>query len=600
MTEKDRLLDGEQEANAQAVHAHDLECKPEPDRRLGWWREARLGLFIHWGLYSLPAGIWNGEELKGAYGEHLMLRAKIPVKDYEAIAGRFNPLKFDAEQWVQAAKSAGLNYLVFTAKHHDGFAMYDSEVSDYNIVRRTPFGHDPLAELAEACRRHGIVPCIYYSHAMDWHHPDSQGNTWDYPGNIGAYEPAEEWIRDEDKSSRFEKYLEEKAMPQIRELLTRYGPIGVLWFDCGHKLTEAQGRRFLELVRSIQPDCLVNRRVWKEPLGDYGNTSDNQPHVRIPRQDWESIATMNDSWGYKINDHNWKTPSEILRQLIDTVSMNGNYVINVGPTGDGEFDSESLARLHRLGTWLQTNGDSIYGTVRSPIGKPPWGRCTMKGQRLFLHIFDGPLSGQLVIPGIRNELKTVYALADPERKPLLCRRLSDIDWIVDLSGAPQDHLAAVIVAEFLGDLDSNPVKLLVEDDYPNVFGAFECDIVGSTLRFDTGKQGRDNVTDWSEGDLIRWKFRTIIATAFRIRVAYGADASCMGGEFEVAVGDQKRSAKVTNTGGMHAFRDFEIGTVDIPAGGPFTLTVKAVSIPEACLMNLQKVVLVPASSYVLR
>jgi alpha-L-fucosidase len=593
MNAKDPLMDNaEQAAKAVAFDAQESGHKLDHDSRLDWWREARLGLFIHWGLYSLPAGIWNGEEVTGAYAEHVMLRARIPAKQYERIADQFNPLKFDADQWVLTAKAAGLKYVVFTAKHHDGFAMYDSKVSDYNIVQKTPFARDPLAEMSEACRRHNIVLCIYYFHSMDWHHPDSQGNTWDYPENIGAYDPVESWIGDQDKSSRYEKYLEEKALPQVRELLTQYGPVGVLWFDCGHKLTQEQGERFIDLVRSIQPDCLVNRRVWLEPLGDYGNTSDNQPHVRIPRRDWESIATLNDSWGYKKNDHNWKPAKEIVHQIIDTVSMNGNFLINVGPTGEGEFDPESMTRLGEIGTWLETNGDSIYGTVKSPIGKLPWGRCTMKDRRVYLHMFERPASGNLIVPGIRSQIINVFSLADPEQQPLPYRRISDMDWSIDISGLPCNSFATVIVLEIPSLAEFVPDRLLVDSDFPNVFEAFEGDITGNILRYDTGKKGRNNVTDWSDkADWISWRFRANKPGTFRLLVSYGAEASSNGGEFVVKIGEQERIAKVMDTGGRYDFEEFELGLIDIPAGYPQTLTITAKSINGSELMNLQKVVL---------
>ncbi|MGO4270505.1 alpha-L-fucosidase, partial [Paenibacillus sp. TAF58] len=393
---KDHLMDNAEADNGQRSSLKVEQLDEEREKRIAWWREARVGLFIHWGLYSLPGGVWKGEAVNASYAEHLQLRAQIPVKEYEQIADEFNPVHFEAVKWVQAVKDAGLKYMIFTAKHHDGFAMYDSKVSDFNIVKASPFGRDPIAELAAACQKEDIVLCLYYSHAMDWHHPDSQGNTLDFPGNIGAYDPLESWVNDVDKSIRYERYLQEKAYPQIDELLTQYGPVGILWFDCGHKVTDEQGKTFVDLVHVIKPGCLVNRRVRREGFGDYENTGDNQLHVRTQRRDWESIATLNRSWGYNKTDHNWRTPKDILHDMINVVSMGGNYVINVGPTGEGEFDPKSLELLQVIGRWLKQNGESIYGTQGSPIGKMPWGRCTTKGHKLFLHIWDWPAYGELI------------------------------------------------------------------------------------------------------------------------------------------------------------------------------------------------------------
>ncbi|GIP33253.1 hypothetical protein J2TS4_24630 [Paenibacillus sp. J2TS4] len=617
-----------------ALALHD----PEHEERIAWWREARLGMFIHWGLYSLPGGIWRGEEVKAAYAEHLQLKAQIPIKEYETIAAEFNPVKFDADEWARAAKDAGMKYLVVTTKHHDGFAMYDSKVSDYNIVKATPYGRDPMAELAEACHKHGVKLCFYYSHSMDWHHPDSQGNTLDFPANIGAYDPVESWIDDEDKASRYERYLQQKAFPQIKELLTQYGPVGVIWFDCGHKLTREQGERFMEVVRSEQPDCLVNRRVWKDPLGDYGNTMDNQPHVRVSRPDWESIATLNDSWGYKKLDNNWKTPLEIIHNLIDVVSMNGNFLINVGPTGEGDFDPMSLQLLREIGGWLRVNGDSIYGTVQSPIGKPPWGRCTLKGNKLYLHVFDWPASGKLLVPGIRNGIVRASLLADPEGSALEVTRLNSDDLLIRVPSEAPDELVSVVALELSGPVSANPVKRLYTSEYDNVFSAFDGEIHGTMLRYDTGKKDRDVVTAWSEvNDWLEWTFRVAEPACCKVEITYGVEPGDEGGAFTVSTSlkagseasgasgisgadvegaldssDSARlsakadtihgkdaaflSAEVQETGGGYEYRTFDIGEIRLEQAGIYTLAVQAEHITGQSLMNLKQVVLVRADA----
>ncbi|MDF2937406.1 MAG: alpha-L-fucosidase, partial [Paenibacillaceae bacterium] len=507
MEHKEDLMDNEEQlesAGGPAVSG------AEHDARMAWWREARVGLFIHWGLYSIPGGIWKGEEIKATYAEHLMLRARIPAWEYEKLAEELTAERFDAGEWASLAKRVGLKYLIFTAKHHEGFSMYDTALSDYKITSRTPFGRDPLQELAAACREEDVKLCVYYSHAMDWHHPDSQGNTWDYPGNIGAYDEVEGWIGDGDKRSRYEHYLQSFALPQVKELLEKYGPIGLMWFDCGHKLTEEQGAAFLQQVREVQPDCLVNRRVWREPFGDYGNTSDNQPHVRVPRKDWESINTLNDSWGYKVMDTNWKTAEEVLRQMADALSQNGNFVINVGPMGSGAFDPKSIELLEEIGEWMGQNSEAVYGTVESPIGKPAWGRCTRKGSRLYLYILDWPETGRLVIPGLRNPIDRAYMLADPRREELAVSRLSPHDAEIILPSRPTGAVVPVVAVEFAGEPDANPVRLLQAEEQLDAFGAFDAEIAGPSLRYDTGKKDHDNLIHWRHpGDEAQWTFRTI-------------------------------------------------------------------------------------------
>lgn len=594
MNYKEDLFDNETANSAAASPAATEDERAE--QRLAWFREARLGLFVHWGLYSGPAGIWNGEEVKASYAEHLQLKAGIPVKEYEKLADRFHPVKFDAKAWARTAKEAGLNYLIFTAKHHDGFAMYDSRVSPYNIVQETPFARDPLKELAQACREEGVRLCIYYSHAMDWHHPDSQGNTLDYPQNIGAYDPVEAWIGDDDKRTRFERYLNEKAFPQLTELLTEYGDIGILWFDCGHKLTRGQGERFVAHVRSLQPDCLVNRRVWQDPLGDYGNTSDNQPHVRVTRRDWESIITLNDSWGYKKTDNNWKSPEEVLRQMIDVVSLNGNFVINIGPTGEGEIDPMSASILRRIGDWLKENGESIYGAGRSPLPKPPWGRCTAKGNTLYAHVFDEPASGELVVPGLTNRVRAVYALADPQRRPLAHERMGEQDLRISLAAlrkAPK-RLPYVVAIECEDSVEGSPLPLLFERDFDTVFGAFDGEIRGAALRYDTGKRGRDNVTNWTQqGDELRWRFRAAAPGTFGVIAVYGCAPEQAGSRFSVTAADHTLQGEVQATEGDYDFHPFRLGEIAIPGPGEYEVCVRGDRIAREMLMNLKELRLFP-------
>lgn len=401
---------------------------------MGWWREARFGMFIHWGVYSVPAGTHDGKQVKGI-GEWIMHKGQIPIPDYEAYARAFNPVEFDAAEWVRIAADAGMKYIVITSKHHDGFCMWDSAVSDYDIVDSTPFKRDVLKELAGACEEKGIRLCFYHS-IMDWHHPDAKGEN-------------------------FPRYRDTYLVPQLKELLTGYGPVGVLWFDGEwiKEWTEPQGKALYEMVREVRPDLIVNNRVGKgrkgmEGLskdasyaGDFGTPEQQVPAEGIPGVDWESCMTMNDTWGFKSYDHNWKPTGQLLRTLIDTASKGGNFLLNVGPTSEGLIPGASKERLAAMGRWMQVNGEAIYGTTASPLGRPAWGRYTMKPGRLYAHVFDWPADGQLVIAAPDLEISRACLLADSERRPLRLETSGE-NLIINVPSETPDAAAAVIALEY--------------------------------------------------------------------------------------------------------------------------------------------------------
>lgn len=368
------------------------------DPRLDWWREARFGMFIHWGLYAIPAGEWHGQKIPGI-GEWIMYRARIPVAEYEQLAKQFNPVKFNAAEWVSLAKKAGQKYLVITSKHHDGFCMYKSDLTGYNIVDATPFGRDPLKELAAECQKQGLKLGFYYSQTQDWRHPDGDGNDWDY----------------DETQKDFAGYIENYVKPQVRELLTNYGPIAIIWFDTPKGITVEQSQALLDLCREIQPDCLVCGRLGNT-LGDYASAGDNKIPQEAVDADWETPATINDTWGFKTADHNWKSPPELIHKLVDIVSKGGNTLLNVGPTAEGIIPQPSVERLLAMGDWLKVNGEAVYGTKPGPIQGLEWCRSTAKPGKVYLHIFDWPPGGEIKLSGI--QASSAYLLSDASRTSL--------------------------------------------------------------------------------------------------------------------------------------------------------------------------------------
>jgi alpha-L-fucosidase len=412
----------------------------------------------------VPAGEWEG---KTDYGEWIRTSAEIPLDTYDQFRGRFNPVKFDADKWVRMAKDAGMKYIVITSKHHDGFCMFDTKQTDFCIMN-TPFHSDPMKDLSDACHKYGLEFCFYYS-IMDWHHPD--------------YLPRRNWETNRPVAGAdFRKYVD-YMKAELKELLTNYGKIGVLWFDGSWEGTwnEKFGKEIYTYCRSLQPGLIINNRVGAGRMdiegltkdgvsgGDFGTPEQQIPATGLPGVDWETCMTMNDHWGYNKNDKNFKSAKDILHMIADIASKGGNYLLNVGPTREGLIPPESIERLKTVGSWMNANGEAIYQTKASPFRSLDFGKCTRKeisgGVRLYLHIFDWPETGSILVPGVLNEPVNAYILEDEKQTSLKIIRSEDA-LVIKLPPQMPDTNNTVVVLDLKGKLDiTDPPQILSDFDF---------------------------------------------------------------------------------------------------------------------------------------
>lgn len=387
------------------------------DTKQQWFKDAKYGLFIHWGLYALLAGEYKGKRTEHI-AEWIMHRLDIPVEEYEKLAKDFNPVNFDAEMIVKKAKEWGMKYIVFTSKHHDGFAMYDSECSDYNIVKATPYGKDIVKQLKDACDKHGLKFGLYYSQSQDWHDPNGMM-----------------WLKD-NSHKNFQHYLDTKAAPQLKEILTNYGDIALIWFDTPMETSPEQSKALSDIVKSIQPNCIVSGRIGNE-LGEYMTTGDNFI-PRLPyKGDWEVPATLNDTWGYNKYDTNWKSPEDIIRILLKVTSRGGNYLLNIGPDGLGNVPAESMRILDEVGKYVNENGEGIFGTTRIPYYpyETEWAELTTKSNRLYVHVFSPRIRVELL--NVANKVTKARLLKDGRELPYKMLKVCEGESIVEVD-MPKD------------------------------------------------------------------------------------------------------------------------------------------------------------------
>jgi len=556
-----------------------IETPAHRDARMAWWRAARFGMFIHWGLYSVPAGVWQGKDVDGI-GEWILHNGRIPVADYKALAPQFNPTDFDADAWVSLAKAAGMKYIVITTKHHDGFAMFHSKVNPFNIYDATPFKRDPLKELAKACKKQGIKLGFYYSQDQDWTAPGGAallGGHWDPKAQDGD----------------FATYLKDKAIPQMQELLNNYKPFpAVIWFDTPTPdMTPELAGKILALLKD-HPQIIWNNRLGGGDRGDTETPEQTIPANGFPGRDWETCMTINDTWGFKSKDTNFKSTETLLRNLIDIASKGGNYLLNVGPTSKGVIPQPEADRLLAIGAWLKVNGEAIYGTTASPFKKQmPWGRVTQKAGKLYLAVFDWPADGKLLLP-ISNSKISARLLASAAK----LEAVSTPDgWQISLPPSAPDPIASVIEVDLDGPaLPITPVSATQAPDGSIKLNA-DCAELSGVLHLENDPP---NIGSWTQvGDSAVWTVKVTLPGSFKVSLNYALDPGSNGSEAVISSGGSSVSFDPVVTGAWSTYQDSDAhGLLNISSPGVVQISVAGKLKPGLGLMNLRGITLSPTRS----
>lgn len=584
--------------------------KEDLNKRMQWFEDARFGMFIHWGVYSPLACTWDGKRYNG-YGEHIQRMARIPVEVYKKeVAGKFNPQEFDAEEWIRIAKETGMKYFIITSKHHDGFAMYDSKVSDYNIVKATPFGRDPMKELRDACRKAGIKFGFYYSHAFDWGEKIGVGNDWDYnnPGGDKLLGGRNWWETRKEFIPIARKYVDEKALPQIKELIDNYDP-DIMWFDTPHKLPQEECIRIVKFTRDAKPDIIINgRAIAGFDRYDYYNTNDC-PYEFSNYGDnyWEGIPTTNNSYAYNENDNDYKPASFFIRLTVKAAARGGNILMNIGPMGNGKFSAPDLEILKGIANWWKVNGDaSICGTQATPLTVQSWGESTRKGNNLYLHVFDWPKDGKLCVGGLLTDVKRAYLLSNPQKSLKHARNGKDV-W-VDVPTACPDTINSVVVLECASDLKVDSRRRISTTQEADCLRTFDAQLVGGARYGGEEVEAHCVQNLKKKGDGVVWPVRLDKPTTYEVSIAYVAPApkykdemvegdagkelrkasSGAGGVYSISLGG-KRLVKKVSTGD-----DVEevVGTVTLPAG-EFDIRIQTESVSAVELFRPRYITLKP-------
>ncbi|MEI7534031.1 MAG: alpha-L-fucosidase [Verrucomicrobiae bacterium] len=424
---------------------HAAETPAQRDARMQWWREARFGMFIHWGVYSVPAGYYHDKPV-GSIGEWIMNNGKIPMAEYQQFAKEFNPTNFNADAWVKTAKNAGMKYIVITSKHHDGFAMFDTKASPWNIVQASPYGKDPLKDLAAACRKYGVKLGFYYSQAQDWNNGGSAIN--------GKWDKAQEHDMDD--------YIDKVAVPQVKEICSNYGEFpAVIWWDTPKDMNPNRAQKIYDAVHALRPNIILNNRLGGGFKGDTETPEQKIPAKGFPGRDWETCMTINDTWGYKRDDQHWKSTQTLIRNLCDIASKGGNYLLNVGPDSTGIIPQPEVERLEAVGQWMKVNGEAIYGTSATCFGeelgkavkaKDGYGsdtmvssandwRCTTKAGKIYIIVFNWPANGTFELSAVKGKVTRAFLLAGQKSVEF---HQAETGLTLKLPAAAPDKVASVI------------------------------------------------------------------------------------------------------------------------------------------------------------
>lgn len=541
------------------------ESRQTLEDRMSWYNDAKFGCFVHWGVYSVPGGEWNGKEVSG-YSEHLMRKEQIPLNDYkEKLVKPFNPTAFDADEWMRQAKEAGMNYFIVTAKHHDGFAMYFSDAYPYDM-RQTKYNRDPMKELREAANKYGLKFGFYYSHAFDWEHPDAPGNDWDYnnPGGDKLLHGANWWNNYPEFLPHADKYVTKKSIPQILELIKKY-QLDILWFDTPHKLPLYQNIRILKAIREVSPDIVVNGRLARyadSNLGDYINTGDRAAYFfPTPAKYWESIPTTNESYGYSKYDKSHKSSAYFIRLLSSAAAKGGNILMNVGPMGNGKWDETDVRIFKGVGDWLKINGEAIYGSERTTIPPQNWGVITKKDNILYLHVFHWPDNGSLTVGGLVADVKNARLIQTGEKVKF---SQLDKDLQIKLPAVCPDTTNTVIALS-VNEYYSYPEQLL-DPGSKNTLLVFDARTKGNCTPGD-GKMYRNYLANWKTREqAIIWKVRLLKPQTFRFIVEYNKEKPSDSGTILLHI--NKNTFEGTYNSGNKSLpaETFEMGTLKLDAG----------------------------------
>lgn len=478
--------------------------------RAALFDDGNYSMFIHWGIYSNIANKWKDTTYYGI-SEWIMnpRRANIPADEYMAEAKNFNPVNFDAKAIAKLAKDAGMKYIVVTSKHHDGFAMYDSKSNDFNIVKATPFGRDPMKELAKACKEEGIGFGFYYSHNQDW----------TFPGGNGGPKTNEKG-----EEVGFDYYFEKKCLPQVKEITTQYGDIAMVWFDTPGNMEKKYVEELVAVVRKNQPNAMISGRAGHD-LGDYLSLGDMNIPVRNVGGLWETVDVTNDSWGYAWYDENWKSPKRILKSVISTVARGGTYMLNVGPTPDGSIPMEATSALKTSGEWLKKYPQVVYTASASPWGRQlPWGDATLHEGKINLSIYQWPLDGEIFLPGLKNEIKTAQLWVAGKKVPLEIEKFAN--WVrIKLPSDRPEQLVSVVEVEVVGALQvdtSLSIDPIYKTTLPVDFAqAEDCKIEEKRWMEKFGEWKHiSQAQEWTKTSKVNWEFKIMEAGYYQIDLNY--------------------------------------------------------------------------------